>query len=113
MGTPDPLDPMIKVAEKLAEVAADLGLKMEQFGIAPDLTGHGAHMAQAVFSFDKEKLHDTVEKTDEQRAIDAQVAEMERDFKKQQEEDAMAEARERAEQLAKNLREGSGILDDE
>jgi methionine salvage enolase-phosphatase E1 len=113
MSTEDPLAPMVKVAEQLKKVAEELGLTMEQFALSPDTTGHGAHIAHAVFSFDKEKLADTVEKTDEQRAIDAQVADMERDFLKQQEEEKMAEASEKAQQLAKSLRESNGILDED
>lgn len=113
MATPDPLDPLVKVGEKLAEVAKELGLELVQFGVAPDMSGHGAHLAQAVFAFDKEKVADTVTKTDEEREIDAQVAEMERSFKKQQEDDALAEAAAQAEKLAKSLRESSGILDEE
>lgn len=47
---PDPLEPIVKIGERLREKAAEIGLDVQAFAVLPDFSGGTSHALQVVFT---------------------------------------------------------------
>lgn len=133
----DPIEPIKRIGDRLREKAQELGLELVQFTLVPDFTDHGNHFVQAVFMLpddaqavdDEPEIPDIPalaaipELDDELAGIMAATADFEQETERQEEEairaarqaeedEVMAEKRDRALALRQKLAAGKDILDD-
>lgn len=123
----DPFEPIIKIGERLGELAAGLGLEMAQFLPVPDFSGHGNHTFQAIFVLPEGAVLQTEEDLPAELApipeLDDELAGMLAATENKEQEDLreLQEAREaeKAEEtkarmiaMRDKLRAGKGPLDD-
>lgn len=124
----DPFEPIIRIGERLAELAAEIGLEMAQFLPVPDFTRHGNHAFQAIFVLPEgavlegateelpEELQPIPELDDELAGIlaatDDHEAESLREAAREREAEKAEEAKKRMLAMRDRLRSGKGPLDD-
>jgi hypothetical protein len=96
----DPMEALRTIREKLAEVTEPLGLELREMDVrvAPD--GRHADTVIAIFTIDVEQIG----KTEDEVAVDAQIAEMEQQMLQQTRDTREEEARANLDALFKKYR---------
>jgi hypothetical protein len=88
------IDPLRAIRERLAEVTQGIGLDLREMDIRVAERSHD-DVVIALFTIDMEQIG----KTQEQIAVDAQIADMERQMVEQTRDDKAADARANLEKL--------------
>lgn len=107
-----PTEPLKKLRDAAAAKMAEIGLNMLTFVVQPG-DGDGPDVAHTVFAIDPDVAGDTVNKSDEQRQIDAEFKRLIQDQKRSELEEQTEETARAAQELARRLEEGGGILPEE
>lgn len=110
--TPDPIEPLKILGQRIIETMTAMGLQVENFAILPNM-GDGPHFAQILVSLNPEALGGMVEDDQQRQADDEVLAALEQQMKKDKEKEKEDAATEGLKRLAQELEQGKGILGDD